>query len=125
MVSLPLPPYSESGPSPPSIVSLPSLPRRRSIPPNGCYTWLVADERSADISPDQIALARRWVKTWQQAGPQLERVRREELRRLDPQRAIAILCGEVDYTVPPRAPRPTSGLVEQQRWFMKMASRRE
>ena len=85
----------------------------------------MAGERIANLSPDQIALARRWVKTWQEAGPRLERVRREELRRLDPQRAIALLCGEADYTVPPRAPRPTSGLVEQQRWFMKMASRRE
>ena len=77
------------------------------------------------MDPEHAALARRWVKTWQQAGPKLERVRREELRRLDPQRAIALLCGEADYTVPPRVPRPTSGLVEQQRWFMKMASRRE
>ena len=77
------------------------------------------------MTSEQTALARRWVKTWQQAGPKLERVRREELRRLDPRRAIAPLCGEADYTVPPRAPRPTSGLVEQQRWFMKMASRRE
>ncbi len=85
----------------------------------------MAEETRADRSPDQIALARRWVKTWQQAGPRLERVRKEELRRLDPQRAIALLCGEADYTVPPRAPRPMSGLVEQQRWFMKMASRRE
>ena len=85
----------------------------------------MAEERTADLSPDQIALARRWVKTWQEAGPRLERVRRDELRRLDPQRAIALLCGEADYTVPPRAPRPTSGLVEQQRWFMKMAARRE
>jgi hypothetical protein len=85
----------------------------------------VAEKRLADLSPDQIAHARRWVKTWQEAGPRLERVRREELRRLDPQQAIALLCGEADYTVPPRAPRPTSGLVEQQRWFMKMASRRE
>ncbi len=85
----------------------------------------MAEDRLADWSPDQIALARRWVKVWQQAGPRLERVRREELRRLDQQRAIALLCGEADYTVPPRAPRPTSGLVEQQRWFMKMASRRE
>ncbi len=85
----------------------------------------MAEDRLADWSPDQIALARRWVKVWQQAGPRLERVRREELRRLDPQRAVALLCGEADYTVPPRAPRPTSGLVEQQRWFMKMASRRE
>ena len=85
----------------------------------------MAEDRLADWSPDQIALARRWVKVWQQAGPRLERVRREELRRLDQQRAIALLCGEADYTVPPRAPRPMSGLVEQQRWFMKMASRRE
>ena len=85
----------------------------------------MAEETRADRSLDQIALARRWVKTWQQAGPRLERVRKEELRRLDPQRAIALLCGEADYTVPPRAPRPMSGLVEQQRWFMKMASRRE
>ena len=85
----------------------------------------MAEDRLADWSPDQIALARRWVKVWQQAGPRLERVRREELRRLDQQRAIALLCGEADYTVPPRARRPTSGLVEQQRWFMKMASRRE
>ncbi len=77
------------------------------------------------MTSDQNALARRWVKTWQEAGPRLERIRREELRRLDPQRAIALLCGEADYTVAPRAPRPTSGLVEQQRWFMKMASRRE
>ena len=40
-----------------------------------------------------------------------------------PQRAVALLCGEADYTVPPRAPRPASGLVEQQRWFMKAAGR--
>ena len=78
----------------------------------------------AGWSPAQVAAARRWVRTWQEAGPRLERVRREELRRLDPQRAIALLCGEADYTKPPRVPGPTSGLVEQQRWF-KLATRRE
>ncbi len=76
-----------------------------------------------DRHSTDAALARRWVKTWQQAAPHLEQVRRDELRRLDPQRALALLCGDVDYTVPPRTPRPTSGLVEQQRWFMKLASR--
>ena len=75
-------------------------------------------------SRQQIADARRWVRTWKQAGPRLEQLRREELRRLDPQRAVALLCGEADYTVPPRAPRPTSGLVEQQRWFIELARRR-
>ena len=77
------------------------------------------------MTSNHTALARRWVKTWQEAGPRLERVRREELRRLDPEQALVLLCGEADYTVPPRAPRPTSGLVEQQRWFMKLAARRE
>ena len=77
----------------------------------------------AGWSPAQVAAARRWVRTWKEAGPRLERVRRDELRRLHPQRAIALLCGEADYRSPPRAPRPTSGLVEQQRWF-QLAIRR-
>ena len=83
------------------------------------------DARFPGWSPQQIADARRWVRTWKQAGPKLERIRREELRRLDPRRAVALLCGEADYTVPPRTPRPTSGLVEQQHWFLKAAGRRD
>ena len=76
----------------------------------------------ATWTPEQIAAARLWVQTWREAGPELERLRREELRRLDSQRAIALLCGSADYRVPPRAPRPTSGLVEQQDWFQKASS---
>lgn len=74
-----------------------------------------------DWSPDQIELGRRWVQAWQTAGPELERLRREELRRLDGLRAISLLCGPADYQVPPRVPRLTSGLVEQQQWFKKAA----
>ncbi len=73
----------------------------------------------ADWTAEQIALGRKWVAAWQRAGPELERIRREELRRLDAYKAIALLCGPADYTRPPRAPKPSSGLVEQQRWFMK------
>jgi hypothetical protein len=36
---------------------------------------------------------------------------------------LALLCGQADYRTPPRAPKPTSGLVEQQRWFTKCKSR--
>ncbi|MBI3298840.1 MAG: hypothetical protein HYZ75_11790 [Elusimicrobia bacterium] len=71
---------------------------------------------------DPTALAKRWVQAWKAAGPELERIRREELRRLPPE-AVALLYGHADYTVPPRAPKPTSGLVDQQRWFMKAARR--
>ncbi len=77
----------------------------------------------ANWSPEQIALGRRWVEAWQVAGPVLERLRRQELRRLEGNAAIALLCGPADYRVPPRSRKPTSGLIEQQRWFMKAAGR--
>ena len=77
----------------------------------------------ADWSPEQIAQGKRWVQAWKEAGEFMERLRRDELRRLDSYRTIALLCGPADYRVAPRAPKPTSGLVEQQRWFMKAARR--
>ena len=77
----------------------------------------------ADWTPEQIAQGRRWVQAWKEAGEAMEQLRRDELRRLDAQRAIGLLCGPADYRVAPRAPKPTSGLVEQQRWFMKAAGR--
>lgn len=72
-------------------------------------------------TPEQLALAKRWVETWKLAAVDLERIRRRELREQNNYRAIERLCGPADYTVPPRAPKPTSGLVELQRWFMKAA----
>jgi hypothetical protein len=39
------------------------------------------------------AAGRRWAATWKAAGPELERIRREELRRIDPFKTIALLCG--------------------------------
>ena len=78
-----------------------------------------APSNLADWTPQQLALGRRWVDTWKQAGQELERIRREELRALDVARALSLLCGPANYRVPPRAPKPTSGLVEQQRWFAK------
>jgi hypothetical protein len=60
------------------------------------------------------------VAAWKAAGPRLEQIRRDELRRLDSFAAIALLCGPADYRTPPRAPKPTSGLVEQQRLFGRL-----
>ena len=83
------------------------------------------DEASliANWTPEQVAVARRWVETWKLAGPELELIRRKEIRELDTQRTIELLCGASDYARPPRAPKPFSGLVEQQRLFMKAARR--
>ena len=72
---------------------------------------------------EQVAAGHRWVETWKLASADLERIRRQEIRALDTYRTIALLCGPADYTSPPRAPKPSSGLVEQQRWFMKAARR--
>ena len=77
----------------------------------------------ANWTPEQVDNARRWVENWKLAAPELERIRRKEIRELDTQRTIALLCGAADYTIPPRAPKPFSGLVEQQRLFMKAARR--
>jgi hypothetical protein len=71
-------------------------------------------------SPEEIALGRRWVKTWREATPRLEAIRRRELRELDAFAAISRLCGAADYRVAPYAPRSTSGLIEQQRLFAKL-----
>src|SRR3954451_1011452 len=44
----------------------------------------------------------------------MEELRRKELRELVGLKAIGLLCCPADYTIPPRAPKPSSGLVEQQ-----------
>jgi hypothetical protein len=77
----------------------------------------------ADWTPEQIAQGKRWVQAWKEAGEVMEQLRRDELRRFDAGRALEFLCGPADYRVPPRAPKPTSGLVEQQSWFMKAVRR--
>lgn len=78
----------------------------------------------SDWTPEQIAQGKVWVAAWQSAGEALEEIRREELRNLDGPNAIALLCGPADYHSGPRAPKPYSGLIEQQRWFM-LARRRD
>ena len=77
----------------------------------------------AGWTPEQIALGKRWVKTWQRAAVELEHIKRKEIRELDTYQSIKLLCGPRDYTRPPYAPKPWSGLVEQQRWFKKATQR--
>lgn len=61
----------------------------------------------------------RWMQAWRSAREALERVRRDELRSLDGPKTLALLTGPADYRTAPRQARPSSGLVEQQRWFKK------
>jgi len=74
-------------------------------------------------TPEQIALGKRWVQTWQRAAVEMERIKRKEIRELDTYQSIRLLCGPRDYTSAPYAPKPWSGLIELQRWFKKAAQR--
>jgi hypothetical protein len=77
----------------------------------------------ADWTPEQIALGKKWVETWKLAAVDLERIKRKEIRELDTYKTISLLCCTRDYTKPPCAPEPWSGLIEQQRLFKKAAGR--
>ena len=71
-------------------------------------------------SPEEVARGRAWAAAWREAGPRLDAIKRQELRQLDAFQAISWLCGPSDYHTPPRAPAPTSGLIEQQRLFARL-----
>jgi hypothetical protein len=77
-------------------------------------------DSSSKLSPEDKAALAKWLQTWQETGPILERLRREELRNLDTYRAISNLLGSVDYSQEPFRPKPTSGLILQQAWFKKL-----
>ena len=86
---------------------------------------MVDPSTSAAVTHDGMGgeTVRRRVAAWKPAGPALEAMRRRELKELDVRKAIALLTGPADYRAEPRKARPSSGLVEQQRWFMKARSR--
>ncbi len=62
----------------------------------------------------------RWVRTWETAAPELQRVRDADIRAADTAGAIESTVGLFRDAVRNLPPRPTSGLVDQQFWFMKL-----
>jgi len=76
--------------------------------------------------PDETALIKRWVETWKFAGPELERSKREELRALSDDEILRRIFRVMGSRVKGAWPRPkqplSSGLIEQQRLFAKLAS---
>lgn len=77
--------------------------------------WRIELDREHPMATNAVE----WMRAWRSAHVELERVRREGLRAIDGRKAISLLTGPADYRTEPRRPRPTSGLVEQRRWFMK------
>lgn len=64
-------------------------------------------------------LLQRWVETWKRAGPELEAIRRREIREADTLQVLALLEDAFNQalTLPPRE---SSGLVEMQACFRKL-----
>jgi len=60
------------------------------------------------------------VEAWQRAGPELEKMRREDIRRADTKLAMTRLLGLFEAASRLRKPAASSGLVEQQRWFLRL-----
>ena len=60
-----------------------------------------------------------WVEHWRRVGPILARIRREELRAFRYEDNIELVDSLLQLGYELRSERSTSGLVEQQRLFMK------
>ena len=61
-----------------------------------------------------------WVENWKRVGPILEQIKAEELRAPDYHKKLEGLLPMCDLACAHAEPSKTSGLVEQQRLFMKM-----
>lgn len=68
---------------------------------------------------------RAWVENWKRIGPELEKEKRRELRAMTEEegteRALRVMEARVEGSWRSPARRESSGLVEQQRLFMKFA----
>ncbi len=64
-------------------------------------------------------MIQRWVRTWKEAGPRLEAIRRREIREADNLKVLASLESAFNHALRSMPPRPTSGLVEMQKWLAK------
>ena len=60
---------------------------------------------------------RQWVEHWRKAGPELERIRRKELRRFRHEENVTAIDALLELGTRMGPPRTTSGMVEMQRLF--------
>jgi hypothetical protein len=63
---------------------------------------------------------RDWVRNWQLLGPELERMRREDIRLANTQKSIMLFDLAFKAALRNTPPRTTSGLVEYQRLLRKL-----
>ena len=66
------------------------------------------------------AAIKRSIDIWKQAGPELQKQRDADIRAADTVRSIQSMTLLFRDAIKNSRPRESSGLVEQQRWFMKL-----
>ncbi len=64
-----------------------------------------------------------YAERWKRVGPLLEEQREEDVRRSDTVSAFAFFSKMPLFNLKHFPPLPSSGLVEQQRWFRKIAEK--
>ncbi len=73
--------------------------------------------------PVDLETQKAWARTWRETGKALEAIRRSELRALTPEKALRaiddLLSLGAEMTLSAER-RRTSGLVEQQRLFVRL-----
>ena len=69
---------------------------------------------------DEPETVQRWVETWREAAPELEEIRRREIREADNLKVLALLEEAFHHALRTTPPRPSSGMVEMQAWFAKL-----
>jgi hypothetical protein len=65
-------------------------------------------------------LIRRWVEAWKFAGPKLEAIRRREVRDADNTKVVDLLADAFEHALTTNPPRPSSGMIEMQKWLAKL-----
>lgn len=65
-------------------------------------------------------MIQRWVRTWQDASPELEKIRLREVRDEDNRQSLQLLARAFNHATRTHPPSPHSGLVEMQRYFAKL-----
>lgn len=71
------------------------------------------------MTKQERELAMKVGMAWDKAGPELERIRRKEIRETDTFEALKAFLGPIDFSKEPFNPRQSSGLLEQQDCFAK------
>jgi hypothetical protein len=76
------------------------------------------------MNPDEKEQLRQYVERWKRVGPELEEIRRREIREADNVQVLALLESSFNYAIT-LPPRQSSGMVEMQRVLSKLWPKRE